>query len=112
MFFLEYLGSGGPSKTRTCDLTIMSRVLYQLSYRANVSASCHSKKLSRRILWSGTPRRIRTFDKRLRRALLYPTELPAHCGQDGEIRTPDLPLRRGPLYPTELRPDKSLCVSE
>ena len=50
----------------------------------------------------GERRRIRTFDTRLRRALLYPAELCTHInnafGAGNEIRTRDFDLGKVALY--------------
>ena len=54
-------GGGGSTGNRTQSLRLKRPVLYQLSYGPE----------------DGTPCRIRTYDPRLRRAMLYPAELRA-----------------------------------
>ena len=46
----------------------------------------------------GVPAGIRTPDTRLRRPLLYPTELQIHIGAENEIRTRDPRLGKAMLY--------------
>ena len=60
----------------------------------------------------GPPDRIRTCDPRLRRPMLYPTELRAvrflpKRGRGEGIRTPDILLPKQARYRTALRPASS-----
>ncbi len=82
-------------------------MLYQLSYSHHINSLKH---------WAfGAPGRIRTCDPRLRRPLLYPTELRALAcygrichlpwfGRGRGIRTPDILLPKQTRYQTALYP--------
>ena len=56
----------------------------------------------------GPPGRNRTCDRRLRRPMLYPTELRAAVsgGRGEEIRTPDILLPKQARYQTALHPER------
>ena len=95
--------------TRTHDSRDHNPGLYQLSYG-------HHRKL---FMQNGAPGRSRTCDHRLRRPVLYPTELRAHSrmgdyltrawtssvGRGSRIRTCDPLLPKQMRYQTALLPD-------
>ena len=93
---------------RTHDHRNHNPGLYQLSY-----AHHYNTTFTLYLLYPddvGTPCRIRTRDLRLRRPLLYPTELRAHVtavnnGRGREIRTPDILLPKQARYQAALYPD-------
>ena len=78
--------------------------------------------ISRHIISSGVLGQIRTADLRLRRSLLYPTELQGHlnppkykgimyvfCSPSHPLKN-EHTLRRRSLYPTELRRQKTYLL--
>ena len=75
----------------------------------------YTKKLRRTgaSLSNGASGKIRTRDPRLRRPLLYPTELQTHMdGRDDRIRTCDILLPKQARYQTALHPvDHSYSIS-
>ncbi len=98
---------------RTLDRRNHNPELYRLSY-AHHHSGLPTPTNSRSY---GAPGRIRTYDPRLRRPLLYPTELralepstfkPARRQRNGrgrEIRTPDILVPNQARYQTALYPD-------
>ena len=97
--------NGVDDGARTHDHRNHNPGLYQLSYahHYNTTFTLYPDDV-------GTPCRIRTRDLRLRRPLLYPTELRAHVtavnnGRGREIRTPDILLPKQARYQTALYPD-------
>ena len=96
--------NGVDDGARTHDHRNHNPGLYQLSYahHYNTTFTLYPDDV-------GTPCRIRTRDLRLRRPLLYPTELRAHVtavnnGRGREIRTPDILLPKQARYQTALYP--------
>ena len=97
--------NGVDDGARTHDHRNHNPGLYQLSYahHYNTTFTLYPDDV-------GTPCRIRTRDLRLRRPLLYPTELRAHVtavnnGRGREIRTPDILLPKQARYQAALYPD-------
>ena len=93
---------------RTHDHRNHNPGLYQLSYAHHYNTTYTLYSLYPDDV--GTPCRIRTRDLRLRRPLLYPTELRAHVtavnnGRGREIRTPDILLPKQARYQTALYPE-------
>ena len=100
--------NGVDDGARTHDHRNHNPGLYQLSYAHHYNTTFTLYSLYPDDV--GTPCRIRTRDLRLRRPLLYPTELRAHVtavnnGRGREIRTPDILLPKQARYQAALYPD-------
>ena len=64
--------TGGPSGTRTPDRPVMSRLLYQLSYRSRAQIRNSAATISwRQYRFLGAPCRIRTYDPAVNSRMLY-----------------------------------------
>ena len=80
---LEYL-SQSINQTRKTDAPFIILVTQDNFFRSGLLSGQSMEKISRTsrrrqsVKFNGTPCRIRTYDLRLRRPLLYPTELRAH----------------------------------
>ena len=81
--------------------------LTALDPKSSVSAISPHPHISGLTKTSGTPRRIRTFDRTLRRRVLYPAELWTHTfhknGAPDRIRTYNRRIRSPMLCPIEPR---------
>lgn len=76
---------GAPIRSPCAEPFNETREANWLDFRVMMSQICtiwkirNLQKMDKLLKYNGTPCRIRTYDLRLRRPLLYPTELRAHC---------------------------------